>query len=412
MENDKMEKQMKEEIEKYAEVIGITVEDASAIFDSIVTENSLDLNSEEGLLVARSVFRSKFAQTRARMKKDESGEETTTEYTGPTYTQKAKGFFWAVENATDWEERNRNTLLAEYQRDADSVLQAGTAAMAVQLSDGRYEVTLVLAGESNTKVMEKLPETEPMQVDDDRWLIPVDSRKAWANGQPNKTYGKPLPATRWQRTLMFIGSVGDGEIGKYQLRVNGEQARDFHPRTFALCEFDCVPNSNNPSNLSARKDGSTINSLSYLDEEMDILNLVQENLSERISALVALDSYHVDNSHKAYSERIVVTDGNVANMNLQAYDNGNRVVYLSDLNADFDYEGDGFSSTACWVPSNIDIDFGIGSNIIVVGRTSQREVDGELSNVSINVLGLYVVDRHGSADIPVQPSEDDDYSWF
>ena len=82
------------------------------------------------------------------------------------------------------------------------------------------------------------------------------------------------------------------------------------------------------------------------------------------------------------------------------------------MNADFDYEGEGFSSTACWVPSNIEIDFGIGSNIVVVGRTSQREVDGELSNVSINVLGLYVVDRHGSADVPVQPEEDDDYSWF
>ena len=173
-----------------------------------------------------------------------------------------------------------------------------------------------------------------------------------------------------------------------------------------------MPNSNNPSNLSARKDGSTINSLNYLDEEVEVLEIVQKLLGEKISALVALDSYHADNSHKPYSERIVVTDGNVANMNLQPYDNGNRVIYLSDLNADFDYEGEGFSSTACWVPSNIEIDFGIGSNIVVVGRTSQREVDGELSNVSINVLGLYVVDRHGSADVPVQPEEDDDYSWF
>lgn len=407
-----MEEQMKEEIEKYAEVIGITVEDASSIFDGIVKDNSLDVKTEEGLLVARSVFRSKFAQTRARMKKEEGGEETTTEYTGPTYTQKAKGFFWAVENATDWEERNRNNILAEYQRDADSVLQAGKAAMAVQLSDGRYEVTLVLDGEQNTKVMEKLPEVNPMQVDDDRWLIPVDTRKAWASGQSNQSYGKPLPANRWQRTLMFIGTLGEGEPQQYQLRVNGEQAVDFHPRTFALCEFDCVPNSNNPSNLSARKDGSTINSLNYLDEEVEILEIVQKLLGEKISALVALDSYHADNSHKPYSERIVVTDGNVANMNLQPYDNGNRVIYLSDLNADFDYEGEGFSSTACWVPSNIEIDFGIGSNIVVVGRTSQREVDGELSNVSINVLGLYVVDRHGSADVPVQPEEDDDYSWF
>ena len=57
-----MNENMKTEIEKYAEVIGVTVEEASAIFDGIVNDNSLDVNTDEGLLVARSVFRSKFGQ--------------------------------------------------------------------------------------------------------------------------------------------------------------------------------------------------------------------------------------------------------------------------------------------------------------------------------------------------------------
>jgi len=408
-----MNENMKKEIEKYAEIIGVTVDEASNVFDGIVTENEIDIQTEDGLLVARSVFRSKFAQARARMKKEqEDGGEQTTEYTGTTYTQKAKGFFWAVENCRDWEETNRKNIRAEYDRDSQTLIQSGKIAMAVQLTDGTYEVSLIKDGEMNTKTMEKLPDTEPMQVDDDRWIIPVDNRKAWGNGTPNPTYGKPLPANRYQRTLMFVGSLNDGEDKAYQLRINGEQAVEFEPRTFALCEFECVPNSNNPSNLSARKDGSTVNSLTYLDEEIDVLSIIQDKLGDKISALIALDSYHSDNSHKPYGERIVVTDGNVANMNLQPYENGNRVIYLSDLNADFDYEGEGFSSTACWVPSNIEIDFGIGSNIIVVGRTSQSMREGAPSNVSINVLGLYVVDRHGSADVSVPPVEDDDYSWF
>jgi|13_taG_2_1085334.scaffolds.fasta_scaffold03846_6 hypothetical protein len=409
-----MNENMKTEIEKYAEVIGVTVEEASAIFDGIVNDNSLDVNTDEGLLVARSVFRSKFGQARARLKKESEGGESnqTTEYTGPTYTQKATGFFWAVEQATDWEERNRNSLLAEYQRDANSLLMSGKVAMAVQLSEGNYEVSLIKDGENNTKVMEKLPDTEPMQVDDDRWIIPVDDRKAWNSGQPNPNYGKPLPATRWQRSLLFVGKINDGEYQEYVLRVNGEQAKTFQPRTFAWCEFDCVPNSNNPSNLSARKDGSTVASLNYLDSSENTLEVIQSVLGEKVSALTTLDSYHSENSHKPYNQRLVVTDGNVANMNLQAYDNGNRVIFLSDLNADFDYEGEGFSSTACWVPSHVDIDFGIGSNVIIAGRTSQREVDGELSNVSINVLGLYVVDRHGSAEVYVQPEEDNGDIWF
>ena len=107
--------------------------------------------------------------------------------------------------------------------------------MAVQLSEGNYEVSLIKDGENNTKVMEKLPDTEPMQVDDDRWIIPVDDRKAWNSGQPNPNYGKPLPATRWQRSLLFVGKINDGEYQEYVLRVNGEQAKTFQPRTFAWC---------------------------------------------------------------------------------------------------------------------------------------------------------------------------------
>ena len=105
---------MKNEIEKYAEIIGVSIEEANAIFEGIVSDNSLDINTDEGLKIARSVFRSRFGAARARMKNEENGSTQTTEYTGPTYTQNATGFFWAADNPTNWEERNRNTLLDEY----------------------------------------------------------------------------------------------------------------------------------------------------------------------------------------------------------------------------------------------------------------------------------------------------------
>ena len=56
--------EMNNEIEKYAEIIGVTVEEATAIFNGIVTDNNLDVNTENGLKVARSVLRSKFSQAR------------------------------------------------------------------------------------------------------------------------------------------------------------------------------------------------------------------------------------------------------------------------------------------------------------------------------------------------------------
>ena len=108
--------EMNNEIEKYAEIIGVTLEEATAIFNGIVTDNNLDVNTENGLKVARSVFGSKFSQARARMMNEQkTGETTQEEYTGPTFTKSATGFFWAGDNPSNWEERNRNTLLAEYQ---------------------------------------------------------------------------------------------------------------------------------------------------------------------------------------------------------------------------------------------------------------------------------------------------------
>ena len=144
-----------------------------------------------------------------------------------------------------------------------------------------------------------------------------------------------------------------------------------------------------------------------------MLEVIQSTLGDKVSSLVALDAYHSDNSHKSYAEKLVITDGNVANMKLEPASNGNRILYLSDLNADFDYEGEGYSSVTCWIPSSIDIDFGIGSNVIVSGRTSQgTDEEGQLRPASINVLGLYVVDRHGSADVYSEPIEDNNTDWF
>ena len=108
----------------------------------------------------------------------------------------------------------------------------------------------------------------------------------------------------------------------------------------------------------------------------------------------------------------MITDGNVTGMNLQQTANGNQTLFLSDLNVDYDYDGSS-NAVACCVPSHVDIDFGIGSNVIVCGRTSQGtdKETGELRNVTINVLGLYVIDRHGSAEVVEAPVEDN-FDWF
>ena len=89
--------------------------------------------------------------------------------------------------------------------------------------------------------------------------------------------------------------------------------------------------------------------------------------------------------------------------------NGNRIINISDLSAEFVEDGENY--TTCWIPSHIDIDFGIASSVIVVGRTSQRIVDGEADPVTINVSSILITEKRGSPVESVQPVEEN-YDWF
>jgi hypothetical protein len=166
----------------------------------------------------------------------------------------------------------------------------------------------------------------------------------------------------------------------------------------------------------------TLNSLvmnSSLDPEneeyrdMSNYNFVEvltEVYSSKITELVDIDRMHNNNSMLPVKERYVITDGTVCNMNMTPYGNGNRVINITDLNAEFDYEN-GNNMTTCWTPEHINIDFGIGSNVIVIGRTSQRQTEEGLQPITINVSGLLVVERVGSP-VEIEAIEETDDDWF
>ena len=137
-----------------------------------------------------------------------------------------------------------------------------------------------------------------------------------------------------------------------------------------------------------------------------------EYAREHYVPLNDLDRAHSMNLSKTYLERFVITDGNVASMILTPTANGNRIVSISDLNADFEYDGDGYVGTTCWIPSGIEIDFGVGSDVIVVGRTSQRtNDDGSLDGTTLNVSGLFVTSKRGKV-VEVEIPVEDDTDWF
>ena len=61
----------------------------------------------------------------------------------------------------------------------------------------------------------------------------------------------------------------------------------------------------------------------------------------------------------------------------------------------------------------MDIDFGIGSNVVVVGRTSQStDMEGNLQNVTINVTGLHVLKSRGGSPDAIEFNEEEETDWF
>jgi len=123
-----------------------------------------------------------------------------------------------------------------------------------------------------------------------------------------------------------------------------------------------------------------------------------------------LGDYHIRMQGQNAKERYVITDGTVVNINNQPTANGNRIINLNDLNAEFSYDGDDSIVTA-WIPSDIEIDFGIGSSVIIVGRTSQRTDDDGYTSTSVNVTGLLVTDRRGSS-VEITEVIEENYDWF
>jgi hypothetical protein len=158
-------------------------------------------------------------------------------------------------------------------------------------------------------------------------------------------------------------------------------------------------------NTDLDPEGDTYRNVSSVDMLQLLINAVPNN----VTPLTMLDAKHIELRDRVASERFVITDGTVINMNMTPTANGNRIINLSDLNAEVDYEGDGM--TTCWIPEGIDIDFGIGSSVVVVGRSSQRETEDGYEPATINVSGLLVTEKVGHV-VDIEQAEEENLDWF
>lgn len=402
-----MDENTKKEIQKGAEVLGLTQDEAMAKYEELCQENGIEKDNRIGL----GLWRNYVANARRSQK---SGNQNNND----SYYKNAFGFFIALETPRDMMSWNRAKAKEEFLRDSDNALEQGIVAVANENAIGKFTVSRYHNGEYKEAVLSSLPEGAEI-LEDGRTFIPLDNTATYMNGGKNNKYGTPLPKEQFRRSGIFFGSVGQEEMKMYYFSYKNQGGVDFKPNTFEWVHFLCIEGSNGTDIYGATD--MTINSLtlnSSLDPEneafrdmgdFDFQKCLQDNFDSHIIPLVELDKEHIQRQALPSKERFIVTDGTVITMNMIPTKNGNRIINISDLDATLDEDETGIFT--CWIPEHLELDFGIGSNVIIVGRTSQRTVDGVIENATINTTGLLCTDRHGSAVEVNQPTEED-FDWF
>lgn len=225
---------------------------------------------------------------------------------------------------------------------------------------------------------------------------PLDQRKEWKSGQPNRGYGKPLPEFNWLRTIYGIASKKnvDEPPRFFTMMMSGDRAIDKNIPIFYPVAFRAI-------DRTAPEDGASqyrLNSSTFtqfdidetinLPKEMDLINQYCSGMKIELSALI---DYH--EGVKDDYNRLVIVEGDVTALILEPTSVGSRRMILDDSNIDLESPG-----TTCWIPEHITIDFAEQSKVIVIGRTARGKKLDEQGNqteepgdVMINVYGLYAL---------------------
>jgi hypothetical protein len=406
----KMEESLKTEILKGASLLGLNEEEAMSKFEEICSENNIETTNPIGKALWRNF-------TANALRSQKSGNENKS---NDSYYKKAFGFFVSLEAPRDMMSYNRARAKEEFLRDADRALEQGIVAVANQNALGKWVVSRYHNNNYDEKTMATLPDGAE-ETEDGRTFIPLDNTPVYMNGGKNQNYGRPLPAQQMRRTGIFFGTV-DGDLNNakpYFFSYKNQGGVDFAPNTFEWVHFLCVASDDGVNLYGAKMmtaDSLSLNSEMNPEDELfrdmssfNFEECLQTNFDSHLTPLALIEKAHIERQALPSKERYIITDGTVCNMNMTPTSNGNRIINLTDLNAEMNYDNDGI--TTCWIPEHLNLDFGIGSAVIVIGRTSQRTTDEGVEPVTINVAGLLCTERHGSAVEVSQPVEED-FDWF
>ena len=390
-----MNERIENELNALANKLGKTNEELVQKYNDIAESNGLDLENDRQSMVALTLTRN-FVRGSL---KGSSG--------GSSFGENAFGFLVGSEPARDVQVWRRKNLLSDYRTNANTVFNEERCAEVVLTDAGAYEKSQVIEEIVQTKNIPHLPNSA-IEVDENKWIVPVDNVKAFMSGDKNPRYGKPLPAEEWRMRAHFIGKTENGDYQYWTLGLKNDAAKQFKVSNFEWVHLNALFNEERNACYGIK--GRTLASLRLnkdLDPESDnyvdtnslsMEDLLGECMPEYIADLIEIEDFHTTQAQNP-GMKLVITDGIVSSMNLKVNEKtGNRVIWIEPADANYGFEEDDVpESTPCWVPSNVDIDFGVGSDVIIIGRTNQsqkRDEDGnyledEWNPVSLNIYGIF-----------------------
>jgi hypothetical protein len=127
-----MDENMKSEIEKSAQYISMSIEEAKSKFEEICSENSIETTNPLSL----GLWRNFVANTRRTQDSGNTGTDSN-----DSFYKSAFGFFVSLDAPRDMMSWNRSKATEEFVRDADNALENGIVALANQNALGKWIVS-------------------------------------------------------------------------------------------------------------------------------------------------------------------------------------------------------------------------------------------------------------------------------
>jgi len=213
----------------------------------------------------------------------------------------------------------------------------------------------------------------------------LDIKATYANGNPNKKYGTPLPEHSYIRNVIGI-CQHEGQMTLFSMML-GDRLYDLDVKTMTPVTFRANPakNQNEQGILSL----NPYSRITFEPTGADSGEYLQENArlyEEYTMQLGNIQSFHNANSGP---RRFCIAEGDVMYIDYVPNPNtGNKMMVLEDETLP-----PGHNGITCFIPGHINIDFGSGSRVVICGQTTETNYQAEEGEVNyiMNITGLFAI---------------------